>query len=399
MNRFQLAVSAVVVESRNAQQAQLTPIITVEVYGWSRIVTIRLPVGKCQLGFVFLATAFALRSHNAKGFEMFELKSGLRKFATVATFVALASTLLVSNPSHAAVNYSATDGFLKQSFSNGGRYVEGFTPGKADFGFTLEAMLQRYSLGESSADLAPAINYNLTDGSVTGTFDVPKGYLFDADGKAKLGMGGKFAFVSSVLKAKNQSLRNGILNILKSKIDRSGDFAPDTNANTFDRAWVVLALDSNGFTKQASALAARMIHHQLKDGGFNDGYDLGQGSPDGTGIVLQALAAVKGQGTPHQRKSAATAIKKAVAYLQKTSIDGKYFESWGDFNMNGTVYAAMGLKAVGANYSKFRTWINSKLATDGGLQTPWSEGAGDTYATAQGAVALLGKSYLDLLKK
>jgi squalene cyclase len=142
-----------------------------------------------------------------------------------------------------------------------------------------------------------------------------------------------------------------------------------------------------------------MIHHQLKDGGFNDGYDLGQGSPDGTGIVLQALAAVKGQGTPHQRKSAATAIKKAVAYLQKTSIDGKYFESWGDFNMNGTVYAAMGLKAVGANYSKFRTWINSKLATDGGLQTPWSEGAGDTYATAQGAVALLGKSYLDLLKK
>jgi hypothetical protein len=330
---------------------------------------------------------------------MFETKSGLRKIAIIATTVALASALLVAPPSQAAVTYSATDGFLKQSFSDGGKYVEGFTPGKADFGFTLEAILQRFALGETSASLAPAISYNLTDGSITGTFDSPKGYLFDQDGKVKLGMGGKFAFVSSVVKAKNVALRNGILNILKSKIDRSGDFAPDTNANTFDRAWVVLALDANGFTKQASALASRMIKHQLKDGGFNDGYDLGQGSPDGTGIVLQALAAVKSQGTANQRKLANAAIKKAVAYLQKTIIDGQYFESWGDYNMNGTVYAAMGLKAVGANFGKLRTWINGKLATDGGLQTPWSEGAGDTYATAQGAVALLGKSYLDLLKK
>lgn len=330
---------------------------------------------------------------------MFETKSGLRQIATIATIVALTGSLLVASPSNAAVSYAATDGFLKASFSNSGRYVEGFTPGKADFGFTLEAMLQRWALGETAADLAPAISYNLTDSSVTGTFENPKGYLFDSEGKVKLGMGGKFAFVSSVLKAKNQSLRNGILNLLKSKIDRSGDFAPDANANTFDRAWVVLALDSNGFTKQASALAARMVRHQLKDGGFNDGYDLGQGSPDGTGIVLQALASVKNQGTPHQRKMVAAAIKKAVLYLRKTSIGGQYFESWGDYNMNGTAYAAMGLSAVGANYSKLRSWINGKLAIDGGLQTPWSEGAGDTYATAQGAVALLGKSYLDLIKK
>ena len=330
---------------------------------------------------------------------MFGTKSELRIIATVAATLSLAVTLLCPAPAQAAVSFAATDGFLKQSFTDGGKYVEGFTPGKADFGFTLEAMLQRYALGETSGDLSAAINYNLTDASVTGTLNAPNGYLFDSDGKVKLGVGGKFAFVSSILKAKNLNLRNGILNVLKSKIDRTGDFAPDTNANTFDRAWVVLALEANGFPRQAVTLASRMIRHQLNDGGFNDGYDMGQGSPDGTGIVLQALASVKTQGTNGQRKAFTRGIGKAVSYLQKTAIDGQYFESFGDYNMNGTVYAAMGLKAVGAKYSKIKTWISSKLASDGGLQTPWSGGAGDNYATAQGAVALLGKSYLDLVKK
>ena len=329
---------------------------------------------------------------------MFGTKSGLRKIAISAIAMALVSSLLTTTPSSAAVSFAATDGFIKQSFS-GGKFVEGFTPGKADFGFTLEAMLQRAALGESASSMAPAIAYNLTDSAITGTFANPTGYLFDSDGRVKLGMSGKFAFVSAVLKANNQKLRTGILNTLRSKIDRTGDFAPDTNANTFDRAWVVLALEANGFPRQATSLALRMIGHQLKDGGFNDGYDLGQGSPDGTGIVLQALAAVRNQGTNGQARAMESSIAKAVKYLTKTAVNGQYFESYGDYNMNGTAYAAMGLKSVRANFSKIRTWIVGKLAPDGGLQTPWSDGAGDTYATAQGGVALLGKSYLDLVKK
>jgi hypothetical protein len=39
------------------------------------------------------------------------------------------------------------------------------------------------------------------------------------------------------------------------------------------------------------------------------------------------------------------------------------------------------------------------LATDGGIKSAWSAGAGDVYATSQAAIVLTGKSYVDLLGK
>jgi hypothetical protein len=39
------------------------------------------------------------------------------------------------------------------------------------------------------------------------------------------------------------------------------------------------------------------------------------------------------------------------------------------------------------------------LATDGGIKSAWSGSAGDIYATAQAAIVLTGKSYVDLLGK
>jgi hypothetical protein len=57
----------------------------------------------------------------------------------------------------------------------------------------------------------------------------------------------------------------------------------------------------------------------------------------------------------------------------------------------------MGLNAVGAGNKAIQTWLKSRLAPSGGLTTPWSNGAGDAFATAQGYVPLIGLSYLDLI--
>jgi len=57
----------------------------------------------------------------------------------------------------------------------------------------------------------------------------------------------------------------------------------------------------------------------------------------------------------------------------------------------------MGLVAAGRSVTPIRKWLRGKIAADGGLQTPWSGGLGDRFATAQGLVAMLGLDYMDLV--
>ena len=326
---------------------------------------------------------------------MFQTKSGLRLIATVA-----AATLTIIGaalPAQAANKFAATDAFLKAKFTNG-QFIAGFTPGKADYGFTLEGILQREALGESKTSLAPAVSYVLENPTLSGTPANPSGFLFDAKGNLKFGIAGKWAFTSAAVSANNASLRKQVLAALMGKIDVTGDLAVGTNANTYDRAWSVLALSANHQKDLALALALKLTSHQLVDGGFNDGWTLGSGSPDGTGITLQALQSVKQFASKSQLAKINGSIAKAVAFLNSTLVGQNHYESYGDYNINGTEYAAMGLAAVGKANSAVKTWILGKLAADGGLTTPWSDNAGDTYATAQGAVAMLGESYLDLVK-
>jgi hypothetical protein len=311
--------------------------------------------------------------------------------AAVAAIVAI-STLTASTPVQ-AVALPNTDAFLRAAFTNG-EFVAGFTPGKPDFGFSLEALLQRKNLGEPSANLAPAVTYLLTNSANTGSPDNPTGFLY-SDSRIRLGLAGKWAFVSSILGAKNTNLRSKIISAALSKVDGTGDVAADAGANTYDRAWLVLGLAANNHPKQATLLATNLASHQLSDGGFNDGFTLGSSSTDGTGITLQALAAGRRFASKTQKATINAAIHKAVGYLSK-SLTGDHYSSYGDYDLNGTAYAAMGLTAVGAGKPVITDWLKSKLASDGGLQTPWSA-AGDIYATAQAATALLGKSYAGLL--
>lgn len=331
---------------------------------------------------------------------MFGTKSGLRFIATIAA-AAVSITLLGASPALAkgkpTPSNSGTLSFLSASFE-GGKALPGFSPGTSDFGFTMEALLQRYALGDKSAAFKSALAYNLQNPNLSGSFSTKTGFLFNSDGSVKYGLAGKFAFVSRLVKADNASLRKSVLTAISKSQTKSGDLTGDY-ATTFDRSWAILGLVSNGYKNQARALAAALVKTQLSDGGFNDGWSLNEGSADGTGIALQALASVKGEGTSKQRASIAKSIKAAAAWLRGSAVGGDHWESWGDYNVNGTAYAAMGLKASGASISSISAWLRGKLASDGGLQTSWSGGAGDIYATAQSVTPMLGKSYLDLLNQ
>jgi hypothetical protein len=55
--------------------------------------------------------------------------------------------------------------------------------------------------------------------------------------------------------------------------------------------------------------------------------------------------------------------------------------------------------AAGEPNIAMQSFLASYIQSDGGLGSPWVENAGDRFATAQGYLALEGKSYLSLLGK
>jgi hypothetical protein len=120
-------------------------------------------------------------------------------------------------------------------------------------------------------------------------------------------------------------------------------------------------------------------------------------SADATGIALQALVVAKRAATKSQAAALQKSIISASQYLRSTQVTGSHWDAWGDVDVNGTAYAAMGLKAAGANIVAIQAWLKSRLAPTGGLTTPWSNGVGDVFATAQGYVPLIGLSYLNLI--
>ncbi|MFM5905656.1 MAG: hypothetical protein ACKORF_06090 [Micrococcales bacterium] len=326
---------------------------------------------------------------------MFETKkSGLRTIATFTIAVMLFAG--AGQSAHAKESANQTTVKFLQSKFVAGKYIEGFTPGKADYGFTLEALLQRKALGEKSSALAKAVRFNLVNTSVVGVSPSVPGYLFDSEGKLNVGLAGKFAFVSQAMKAPNGKLRSKILQKIKASFGSNGDLK-DASATTFDRSWVILGLAANGNPKQAQRLGLALQQTQLSDGGFNDGYTLDASATDGTGIALQALAATRNLGSTEVKSKTGTSIAKAVQYLRGTQVNGDHWEAWGDYNTNGTAYAAMGIIAAGSPSLGIATWLKNKLSSDGGLVTPWSGGSGDTYATAQSVVPMLNLSYLSLL--
>jgi hypothetical protein len=318
---------------------------------------------------------------------MFETQTGLRKIATLITIIALA---LVGNaaPATADVKQADTVRYLASQFVNK-QYLEGFSAGKADFGFTIEALLQLRAAGQTAKSFKPAVSYNLQSASVAGTA-TKVGSLF-VDKKFQTGRGGMFLVASKAYNLPQSTLKTNVLKLVKANVKSTGEIV-DANGNTFIYGWTILGLKASGETKLAASVANKLASLARPDGGFGTDQtgDTLTSSADATGMALMALASVS--------KSKSAASTKAITWLTKTALVKDHFEAWGDVDVNSTAYAAMGLKASGQNVSAIQTWLVGRLAAKGGLITPWSEGKADKFATAQGYIALIGSSYVALIK-
>jgi hypothetical protein len=325
-------------------------------------------------------------------------KSGLRSIATTlasVVTVALVFTLTACAP---ATKFGSTAEFIQSKFTTDG--VEGFTAGTVDYGFTLEAVAQLAGSGQLDP-VRSAATQALTDEAVVGTSENKAGYLYDStSGAFKTGLAGKFLYTSKVSGITNATLVADVLAATKSAIDSDGTIV-GSGDNTFDYGWVVLGLVAQGANTEASKVATKLVSFVREDAGF--GFDTSENttasSADAAGMVLMAISATKGQGDSASQTARDAVAEGLIGWLSSAAVSSNHFEAWGDVDVNSTAYAAMGLKAIGEDSTAFSAWLTTQINKDGGLETPWSNGAGDTFASIQGLLALDGRSYPGLIGK
>lgn len=311
--------------------------------------------------------------------------------ATLGALLALVIAATTFQSASAATPFPDTAKFIFSKFVNG-QYIEGFTKGQPDWGFTVEGMLQLKGAGYSNTQLAKAISYNLNSSSRLGTATTRRGFLYAPDGAFLIGRAGQALFAQKVFGLQSTALSKSLLKQVKSNVLKSGEIK-NASGNTFTYSWVAMGLQANGEGVIARTVTNKLLTFARADNGF--GTDLTADStastPDATGIAVLAFA------TTFNTSGQAHLIARA---LELSDHNKPYWESWGDVDVNGTAYAAMGLFAMHmGNRWGYISFLRSRIAPDGGLTTPWSNGAGDIFATVQGYLALSGKSYLSLIRK
>ncbi len=290
--------------------------------------------------------------------------------------ITLASSLALSGCAAKETIEPKTANFLAGKFvtTANGTYLDGFTPGKPDVGFTLEAIAQ--------LSQAPSIDLSKVEKWALST----TAQVLDENGTLNFGLAAKWLYVSMLVNYDNQTLRDSVTTKLATYWD-----APVTGgaSSSFDLAWEVLALKSVGKNDEAKRAAAALSAIRRSDNGW--GTDLSaattSSSTDATSIALMAFLATD--------STEPAAVAKAWL---KANLHTDHYEAWGDVDVNGTAYATMALHAAGEDVSKLQAWLKVQVTKDGGLKTPWSNGKGDTFATAQAYLPLIGEDYVGLTK-
>jgi squalene cyclase len=291
--------------------------------------------------------------------------------------ITLVSSLALSGCAPKETVEPATANFLAGKFvtTAEGTYLEGFTPGKADTGFTLEAIAQ--------LSQAPSIDLEKAKKWVLENTDK----IVDDKGAISSGLAGKWVYVSHLVDYDNKDARAKVTKQLADYWKPGYD--PNVVFNTFDTAWTVLALKAEGYEAEAKFAGGSLSFSRRADNGWGTDFTEATtaSSTDATAIALMAFIATDDQ------KSADV----AKAWLHANMVTD-HFEAWGDVDVNGTAYATMALHAAGEDVSKLKAWLKKQVVKDGGLKTPWSAGKGDTFATAQAYLPLIGLDYVGLIK-
>ena len=300
----------------------------------------------------------------------------MRTKSGLLSAIAIVASIVLATPAQAApIKHPEVVSFLTGKFvtGGGGAYLEGFTPGSPSVGFTIEAIAQ----------LSQAGNTNLT---------AVKKWALSSNARVKTnpGLAAKWLYTSALVKYPNASARAVIENSLVAKYKKLPLISKLDN-NTFNIAWEVLALTITKHPLQAKNAALALARLKRADGGY--GSDLSanttSSSADATGIALMAFEAV-GQ---------KTLAKSAITWLTRNIKTANHWEAWGDVDVNGTAYAIMGLQSAGVNVTAARLWLGRQInATDGGVTSAWSSGAGDVFATVQSYLPIIGTDYVKIGK-
>jgi hypothetical protein len=319
-----------------------------------------------------------------------KVNPGVRRIialSSAAATVVVLAILLVLSLGGTQSKHLATAEFLKSQFVLG-EYLEGFSPGVPEYGFSLEAVAQLSQTRE--VDSTAAISFLL---------ESEPDFLYSAEtGEIIPGLAGKYLFTSKVAGAANGAQTQTVVGSLSEVIQEDGTLSL-TEASTFDYAWMTLGLyaqDQKDMARNVSAVLATLAR---EDGGF--GFDNSEftanSSTDATAMAIMALVLTKdldAELTADKQR----AIDLALGYLDANLVEGSHFVAFDAVDINGTALALMAyIAARGELNENVQAFLVAQIQEDGGIGVPWVENAGDRFATAQGYLALEGKSYLSLL--
>jgi hypothetical protein len=319
-----------------------------------------------------------------------KVNPGVRRIialSSAAATVVVLAILLVLSLGGTQSKHLATAEFLKSQFVLG-EYLEGFSPGVPEYGFSLEAVAQLSQTRE--VDSTAAISFLL---------ESEPDFLYSAEtGKIIPGLAGKYLFTSKVTGAANGAQTQTVVGSLSEVIQEDGTLSL-TEASTFDYAWMTLGLYAQDQKDMARSVSAVLATLAREDGGF--GFDNSEfttnSSTDATAMAIMALVLTKdldAELTADKQR----AIDLALGYLDANLVDGSHFVAFDAVDINGTALALMAyIAARGELNENVQAFLVAQIQEDGGIGVPWVENAGDRFATAQGYLALEGKSYLSLL--
>jgi hypothetical protein len=307
--------------------------------------------------------------------------------SAAAVTVVVLTVLLVLSLGGAQSKHLATAEFLKSQFVLG-EYLEGFSPGVPEYGFSLEAVAQLSQTSE--IDSSAAISFLL---------ESEPDFLYSAEtGEITPGLAGKYLFASKVTGAANGAQTQMVIGSLSELIQEDGTLSL-TESSTFDYAWMTLGLYAQDQKEMAASVSAVLASLAREDGGF--GFDNSEftttSSTDATAMAIMALELTKdldAKLTADKKR----AVDLALGYLDTNLVDGSHFVAFDAEDINGTALALMAyIAARGELNESVQAFLVAQIQEDGGIGVPWVENAGDRFATAQGYLALEGKSYLSLL--
>jgi len=275
----------------------------------------------------------------------------------------------------------AVSQYIYSQFLNGENLAI-FGSDKGDLGATMEAIIQLRGSGYDVSKFKKAKKWLLARTGLMTTQDLMGLFLVTAK---------TLNFIDSP-EAKD----------IKTKlIESAGQDIAHLNLNVYQRSWAVLGLVAAGDQKLANAKALEICSLNSSTGGFkiNLNDSTATDTADVTGLAILALVSTQGLGSSEDESLKTLTISRAKAWLLTQSISKTYWLGYGNYDVSGTAYAAMGLLSIGEDVSASIDWLKTLKVKGEGLKSANSDPNTDVFATLESLLLLNNKTFLDVLKK